>query len=115
MNEEKAFWDKQKDLLKIIQLIETFKEKYNLTNMKDILKWIELSQKINSLPRRNKTLLVKDIIIKLERKFGKLVPIKEIKKKLRNKINEKDINDAIDMLTISGDIFHPIKNFIQRM
>ena len=31
------------------------------------------------------------------------------------KIDEKEIDEALDKLTISGDIFHPRKGFVQKM
>jgi hypothetical protein len=52
---------------------------------------------------------------KLETRLGKLIPIDEVKKELEGKMDEKDVDDSIDKLTISGDIFHPKKGFIQRM
>jgi len=68
-----------------------------------------------STSQRGKILQVKDHIIKLESRLGKLIPIEELRKELEGKINEKDLDDALEKLNIQGDIFHPRKGFIQRM
>lgn len=68
-----------------------------------------------STSQRGKIMLVKETLVRLESRLGKLIPIEEIKKELEGKIDQKDIDDSIDKLTISGDIFHPRKGFIQRM
>ena len=68
-----------------------------------------------SSSQRGKIMLVKDTLNKLESRLGKLIPIEEARKELEGKIDEKDLEDALDKLTISGDIFHPRKGFIQRM
>ncbi|MEM4230830.1 MAG: minichromosome maintenance protein MCM [Candidatus Pacearchaeota archaeon] len=68
-----------------------------------------------SSSQRGRIMLVRDTLSKLETRLGKLIPIEELKKELQGKIEDKDIDDAIDKLTISGDIFHPKKGFIQRM
>ncbi|MFH1711322.1 MAG: minichromosome maintenance protein MCM [Nanoarchaeota archaeon] len=68
-----------------------------------------------SSSQRGKIMLVKDTLNKLESRLGKLIPIDEVKKELEGKIDEKDLEDSLDKLTISGDIFHPRKGFIQRM
>jgi len=68
-----------------------------------------------STSQRGKIMLVKDTIARLESRLGKLIPIEEIKKELEGKIDEKEIDDSLDKLTISGDIFHPRKGCVQRM
>jgi len=68
-----------------------------------------------STSQRGKIMLVKETLARLESRLGKLIPIEEIKKELQGKVEEKDIDDSIDKLTISGDIFHPRKGFVQRM
>jgi replicative DNA helicase Mcm len=68
-----------------------------------------------SSSQRGKIMAVRDVLSKLETRLGKLIPIEEIKKELEGKMDEKDIDDSIDKLTISGDIFHPKKGFIQKM
>jgi replicative DNA helicase Mcm len=68
-----------------------------------------------SSSQRGKIMLVKETLARLESRLGKLIPIDEVKKELEGKVDVKDIDDSIDKLTISGDIFHPRKGFVQRM
>ncbi len=68
-----------------------------------------------STSQRGKIMLVKDTVSKLESRLGKLIPVEEVMKELEGKVDVKEIEDALDKLTISGDIFHPRKGFIQRM
>ena len=68
-----------------------------------------------STSQRGKIVLVRETLTRLESRLGKLIPIEELKKELENKIEEKDIDEALEKLTISGDIFHPRKGFVQRM
>jgi len=68
-----------------------------------------------STSQRGKILLVRETLARLESRLGKLIPIEEIKKELEGKMGDRDVEESIDKLTISGDIFHPRKGFIQRM
>ena len=68
-----------------------------------------------STSQRGKIVLVRETLARLESRLGKLIPIEELKKELEGKIEEKEIGDALDKLTISGDIFHPKKGFVQRL
>jgi replicative DNA helicase Mcm len=68
-----------------------------------------------STSQRGKIMLVKDTIARLETRLGKLIPVEEVAKELEGKVDGKEVDDALDKLTISGDIFHPRKGFIQRM
>jgi len=68
-----------------------------------------------STSQRGRILLVRETLSRLESRLGKLIPIEEIKKELEGKIEPKDIDEALEKLTISGDIFHPRKGFVQRM
>ena len=68
-----------------------------------------------SSSQRGRILLVKDIITKLETRLGKLIPIEEIYRELQGKIEQKEIDETLEKLYISGDIFHPKKGFVQKM
>jgi len=68
-----------------------------------------------SSSQRGKIMIVRDTLSRLETRLGKLIPIDELKKELQGKMEDKDIEDSIDKLTISGDVFHPKKGFVQRM
>ena len=65
--------------------------------------------------KRGKILEVKEAIIRLESKIGKLIPIEELKKELEGRIQVSDLDDALDKLALSGDVFHPKKGYIQRV
>ena len=68
-----------------------------------------------STSQRSKIILVRETLARLESRLGKLIPVEEIKKELQGKVEEREIDDSLDKLTISGDIFHPRKGFVQRM
>ncbi len=68
-----------------------------------------------STSKRSQIIIVRECISRLESRLGKLIPIEEIKKELEGKLNESAVDDALDKLTISGDVFHPRKNYVQRM
>ena len=68
-----------------------------------------------STSQRGKIILVRETLARLESRLGKLIPIEEVRKELEGKIDPKEIDDSLDKLTISGDIFHPRKGFVQRM
>jgi len=65
--------------------------------------------------KRGKILEVKEAIIRLESKIGKLIPVEEIEKELDGKMQRADLDDSLDKLAMSGDIFHPKKGYIQRV
>ena len=65
--------------------------------------------------KRGKILVVKGAISQLESKLGKLIPIEEIEKEIEGKITKEEIDEAIEQLSKSGDIFKPKKGFIQKM
>ncbi len=64
--------------------------------------------------QRSKIITVREIIAKLESKLGKLIPIEEIEKELEDKINKSDIEESINKLKASGDIFAPKQGYVQR-
>lgn len=65
--------------------------------------------------KRGKILLVKEVIHKLEPKFGKLIPEEDLKKELEDKISETEYDEAITQLSKNGDIFRPKRGFIQKI
>ena len=68
-----------------------------------------------STSQRGKILLVRETLSRLESRLGKLIPVEELKKELEGKIELKDIEEALDKLNTSGDIFYPRRGFVQRM
>lgn len=68
-----------------------------------------------STGKRNKILMVKEALVQLESKLGKLIPLEELEKTLDGKISVVELEDAINQLSKSGDLFRPKKGYIQRM
>ena len=65
--------------------------------------------------RRGKILELKEAIISLENRIGKMIPIEELEKELKDKMEKTVFDDALDKLSMSGDIFRPKKGYIQRV
>jgi replicative DNA helicase Mcm len=68
-----------------------------------------------STSKRSKIVVVRETIAALESKMGKLIPLEELEKTLQNKLTPLELEDAINQLSKSGDIFRPKKGFIQRL
>ena len=47
--------------------------------------------------------------------MGKLIPIEELEKELEGKLTKVEIEEAINKLNASGDIFKPRRGYIQAM
>jgi replicative DNA helicase Mcm len=67
-----------------------------------------------SSSQRGKILLVRDTIIDLENKMGKMIPTEELEKELEGKITNSELDDAIEKLRSSGEVFSPKRGYIQR-
>ena len=66
--------------------------------------------------QRSKIAVVKEIISELENKIGKTIPIEDIIRGATEKgIEEEKIEEAIEKLKRSGDLFEPRRGFIQRI
>jgi replicative DNA helicase Mcm len=66
--------------------------------------------------QRTKIVGVREIIIELENRIGKVIPIEEIMRLAVEKgIDESDVDSAIDRLRRSGDVFEPKRGFISRI
>ncbi|UCD21209.1 MAG: minichromosome maintenance protein MCM [archaeon] len=65
--------------------------------------------------QRSKIIIVRDTIMRLESKLGKLIPVKDLKKELEDKISEEEVDEMVDKLKRSGDVFEPKKGFVQRV
>ncbi len=64
--------------------------------------------------QRNKVFMVRDTIIQLESRMGKMIPIEEIEKELDGKLTKDEIEEAITKLDVSGVIFRPRKGYVGR-
>ena len=69
----------------------------------------------NSASNRSKIIVVREIIESLENKFGKLIPVEEVENAVGSDISGSDLEDVMDKLVKSGDIFKPKRGYIQRM
>jgi len=67
-----------------------------------------------SSSQRNKIIIVRDTITELEDKLGKMIPMEEIEKELKDKITKEELDEAINKLSISGDIFKPRRGYISK-
>jgi replicative DNA helicase Mcm len=65
--------------------------------------------------QRNKIHVVREAILSLESKLGKLIPIEEIQTLLKEKISESEIDEAITKLEKESIIFRPKRGFIQKL
>ncbi len=68
-----------------------------------------------STSQRNKILLLRETITKLEDKYGKMIPLDELEKELKTEISQEDIENALEQLKKSGDIFQPKQGFVQKI
>ncbi len=67
-----------------------------------------------SSSQRNKIIIVRDTITHLENRLGKMIPLEEIETELENKLSKQEIEEAINKLSISGDIFKPRRGYISK-
>ena len=68
-----------------------------------------------SSSQRSKIFLVRDTIVELENRLGKMIPIEEIEKELEGKMKKEDIEEAINKLVINSEIFKPRRGYVQKM
>lgn len=69
-----------------------------------------------SASERTKIIGVKEIIAELEEKIGKVIPIDDIIKEAEQRgISSEKVEEAIEKLKRSGDIFEPRVNFVSRL
>ncbi len=67
-----------------------------------------------SSSQRNKIITVRDTITELESRLGKMIPLEEIENELEGKLTKVEIEEAINKLSISGDVFKPRRGYISR-
>ncbi|MBI2044910.1 hypothetical protein HYT23_02540 [Candidatus Pacearchaeota archaeon] len=64
--------------------------------------------------QRSKIFLVRDTIIDLENRLGKMIPINEIEQELEGKLSKDEIEEAINKLNSQGEIFKPRRGYVGR-
>jgi replicative DNA helicase Mcm len=62
--------------------------------------------------KRSKIFLVKETIIALEAKFGKEISLEKLEEELKDKMNENEIEEAINKLINGGEIYRPRRGYI---
>jgi replicative DNA helicase Mcm len=67
-----------------------------------------------STSQRSKILTVRDTIIDLENRIGKMIPMEEVENELEGKISKEEIEEALNKLSNSGDVFSPRRGYISR-
>jgi len=65
--------------------------------------------------KRGKIILVKEILSKLESKVGKLIPLEVLEREVEGKMTEVELEEAVNQLVKSGEIFRPKRGHIQRI
>ena len=66
--------------------------------------------------KRSHIVVVKEIISELENRMGKTIPIDDIVKEAREReINEDKVEEVIERLKRSGDLFEPRRGLVQRI
>lgn len=69
-----------------------------------------------STSQRSKIHMVKDAISELEKKLGKVVPIEDVvKSAIEMGMEGSEVEDIIENLRRSGDVFEPKRGFIQKI
>jgi len=66
--------------------------------------------------QRSKIITVKEIIIDIENKIGKVIPLEDIVLAAEEKgLSDSDVEEVIQKLKRSGDVFEPKRGFISRI
>jgi len=68
-----------------------------------------------STSQRSKVIVLRETITKLEERLGKFIPIEELEKELEGKMKKEEMEDALQKLITSGDVFTPRRGFVQRI
>jgi replicative DNA helicase Mcm len=62
--------------------------------------------------QRNKIMLVKETITALESKMGKMIPREELEKELEDRLTKDEIEEIIDKLLRSNEIYRPKRGYL---
>lgn len=79
---------------------------------------IDIDRIATSMPasQRNKIIAIKEILIDLENKLGKTIPLEDVVSASKEKgFSESEVEEVIQKLKNSGDIFEPRHGFISRI
>jgi len=80
-------------------------------------KTIDIDRIATGVPtsQRSRILVVREALVRLESRLGKLIPEEELYKELEGKLEHEEIKEALDELNKVGDIFVPRRGFVQRI
>jgi len=79
---------------------------------------IDIDRIATSMPasQRNKIITIKEILVELENKLGKTIPLEDVVSACKEKgLNESEVEEVIQKLKSSGDIFEPRHGFVSRI
>ncbi len=79
---------------------------------------IDIDRIATSMPasQRNKIIAIKEILVDLENKLGKTIPLEDVVSAAKEKnFSEAEVEEVIQKLKNSGDIFEPRHGFISRI
>jgi len=69
----------------------------------------------NPASSRNKIHIVKEAIEQLENKLGKLIPVEEVEKQVKDKMKPDEFEETLGKLIKAGDLFRPRRGYVQKM
>jgi len=79
---------------------------------------IDIDRIATSMPasQRNKLVAIKEILVDLENKLGKTIPLEDVVSSAKEKgFSESEVEEIIQKLKNSGDIFEPRHGFVSRI
>ncbi|HRZ85248.1 MAG TPA: minichromosome maintenance protein MCM [Candidatus Paceibacterota bacterium] len=65
--------------------------------------------------KRAKINEVREAIFRLESRMGKMIPTEELEKEMEGKVTPLELEEILNKLAASSDIFHPRSGYIQRL
>jgi replicative DNA helicase Mcm len=68
-----------------------------------------------SSSQRSKIIMLKESIKKLEERFGKMVPLEELRQEIGTNMTDTEFEENLEKLKKSGDIFEPKSGFLQEV
>jgi replicative DNA helicase Mcm len=68
-----------------------------------------------SSSQRNKIILLKETLKKLEERFGKQIPLEDLRKEIGSEMSDTEFDEAIEKLKEKGDLFQPKHGFLQEI
>ena len=64
---------------------------------------------------RSRIILVREAVARLESRMGKLIPFEELLGDLEGKITENELEEIIDKLKRTGDVYEPRKGYLSKV